>query len=83
VGDDLPDCTPDEMWEKPAVWAIRKVGGVRAKSLHSTEEEAVGILEELGKGYEMEHRPGERTRCENFCQVNTYCQQYRDYQEEK
>jgi len=80
---DLPDCTPEEMWEKPAVWAIRKVGGVRAKSLHGTEEEAIGMLEELGKGYEMEHRPGERTRCENFCQVNTYCQQYRDYQEEK
>jgi hypothetical protein len=76
---DLPDCTPEEMWEKPAVWAIRKVGGVRAKSLHGTEEEAIGMLEELGKGYEMEHRPGERTRCENFCQVNTYCQQYRDY----
>jgi hypothetical protein len=81
--EDIPDCTPDEMWEKPAVWAIRKVGGVRAKSLHGTEEEAVGILEELGKGYEIEHRPGERTRCENFCSVNIYCQQYRDYQEEQ
>lgn len=80
---ELPDCTPEEMWEKPAVWAVRKVGGVRAKSLHSTEEEAVGTLEELGKGYEMDYRPGERTRCENFCQVNTYCQQYRNYQEGK
>jgi hypothetical protein len=81
--EDIPDCTPDEMWEKPAVWAIRKVGGVRAKSLHGTEEEAVGMLEELGKGYEIEHRPGERTRCENFCPVNIYCQQYRDYKEEQ
>ena len=75
---DLPDCTSEEMWEKPAVWAVRKVGGVRAKSLHGSKEEADGMLQELGKGYEIEYRPGERTRCENFCPVNTYCQQYRD-----
>lgn len=77
----LPDCSPDEMWEKPAVWAVRKTGNVRAKSLHDSEESALLALEELGKGYEIEFRAGERTRCENYCLVNTYCQQYRDYKE--
>jgi len=77
----LPDCSPDEMWEKPAVWAVRKTGNVRAKSLHDSEESALLALEELGKGYEVEFRAGERTRCENYCLVNTYCQQYRDYKE--
>jgi hypothetical protein len=79
----LPDCSPDEMWEKPAVWAVRKTGNVRAKSLHDSEESALQALEELGKGYEIDFRAGERTRCESYCLVNTYCQQYRDYKESK
>jgi hypothetical protein len=79
--EDLPDCTPDEMWERPTVWAVKKRGGVRAKSLHEEEAEAQKALESLGKDYEIEVRPGSRTRCENFCPVSTYCQQWRDYQE--
>lgn len=83
TGGNLPDCSPDEMWEKPAVWAVRKTGNVRAKSLHDNEASALQALEELGKGYEIEFRAGERTRCESYCLVNTYCQQYRDYKESK
>ena len=79
----LPDCTPAEMWEKPAVWAVRKVGGKRAHSLYESEDLANAALTELGKGYEIEVRKGERTRCNNFCPVNQYCQQYRDYLEKK
>ena len=81
TGGNLPDCSSEEMWEKPAVWAVRKTGNTRAKSLHDSEESALLALEELGKGYEIEFRAGERTRCENYCLVNTYCQQYRDYKE--
>ena len=81
TGGDLPDCSSEEMWEKPAVWAVRKTGNVRAKSLHDSEESALLALEELGKGYEIEFRAGERTRCESYCLVNTYCQQYRDYKD--
>jgi hypothetical protein len=83
TGGNLPDCSPDEMWEKPAVWAVRKTGNVRAKSLHDNEASALQALEELGKGYEIDFRAGERTRCESYCLVNTYCQQYRDYKESK
>ena len=79
TGGDLPNCTPDEMWEKPAVWAVKKEGGVRAKSLHSSKEEA-----ELAcaKGHTVEHRPGERTRCMRFCQVSKFCGQYQTYLKE-
>ena len=75
----LPDCTPAEMWEKPAVWAVRKVGGKRAHSLYESEDLANAALTELGKGYEIEVRKGERTRCDNFCPVNTWCNQYQTY----
>lgn len=81
AGESLPKCTPDDMWEKPTIWAVRKKGGVRAKSLHGTEAEANAAVEKLGKDYEVELRPGERTRCANFCPVNNYCQQWRDYQD--
>jgi len=80
---DIPDCTPEEMWEKPTTWALKKVGGVRAKSVHDNEDEANDALEKAGKGYEIEVRLGSRTRCESFCPVNTFCQQWRNYQESK
>jgi hypothetical protein len=83
TGEDLPPCTPEEMWEKPTTWAIKKIGGVRAKSVHDTEESMLKALEIAGPAYEIEVRPGSRTRCESFCPVNTYCQQWRDYQESK
>ena len=83
TGEDLPPCTPEEMWERPTTWAIKKVGGVRAKSVHDTEESMLKALEIAGPAYEIEVRPGSRTRCESFCPVNTYCQQWRDYQESK
>jgi len=79
----LPDCTPEDMWEKPAVWAIKKTGNIRAKSLYSSKEHAEEALKELSKEYEIEYRPGERTRCMSYCPVSNWCQQWRDYQEVK
>lgn len=75
----LPPCTPAECWEKPAVYAIKKEGATRAKSLHQTEYEATIALEKAGNGYVMEFRPGERTRCANFCPVSQWCDQYKEY----
>jgi len=76
---DLPDCTPSEMWEKPTTWAIKKKGGIKAKKVYDREDYAVEALKELSDEYEIEVRPGERTRCASFCSVSQYCQQYRDY----
>lgn len=76
---DLPDCTPAEMWEKPTVWAVRKKGNVRAKSLYESEEFANVAIAELGKDYEIDVRQGERTRCNSFCPVAGWCEQYRTY----
>lgn len=76
---DLPNCTPEEMWEKPTVWAVKKKGNIRAKALYESEALATAALEQYGKDFEIEVREGERTRCANFCPVSQYCQQYRDY----
>ena len=77
----LPECTPAEMWEKQTTWALRKTGNIRAKSLHDTAEAAQEALEAAGKGFEIEVRKGERTRCANFCQVSAMCDQYKTYLE--
>lgn len=83
TGSDLPECSSSEMWEKQTVWAVRKTGSVRAKAICVREEDAKAMVEELGKGYEIEVRPGERTRCANFCQVRDFCNQWKEYNSSK
>lgn len=82
---DMPECTPDEMWERPTSYAVKKDGNVRAKSVHDTREAADTALaaatEKAKKGekFLIEVREGGRTRCESFCQVAPYCQQHQAY----
>ena len=79
--EELPPCTPEEMWEKPTTYALKKKGGVRAIKVYETMEDAERACDE--KIHEIEVRLGSRTRCESFCPVNNYCQQWRDYQESR
>jgi hypothetical protein len=75
--DTLPECTADEMWEKPTTYAVKKDGGVRAKSVHLTKEDAEKAMPP--KGYIIEVREGDRTRCSSFCSVSKFCDQYQTY----
>ena len=92
--DELPECTPDEMWEKPEAWALQRVGSTRASKLYRAE--AVGkdvaiaaataamelknkTIGKKEKPYEVEHRPGERTRCQSFCSARSFCSQWKEY----
>ena len=83
TGEVLPLCTAGEMWEKPTTYAVKKEGAARAKSVHAEKEEAEEALDKAGKGYILEVREGERTRCANFCPVSEFCDQYQAYLEEK
>lgn len=82
---EMPECTPEEMWEKQTLYALKKDGNVRAKSVHETREAAETALaaatEKAKKGekFLIEVREGGRTRCESFCQVAPYCQQHQAY----
>lgn len=85
VGSDIAECTPEEMWEKPEYFAVKKDGGVRAKSVHEKREDAERALAQAnekakkGETFLIEHRPGARTRCEGFCQVAAFCSQHKKY----
>jgi hypothetical protein len=81
--EDLPPCTPAEMWEKPTSYAVMKEGNKRATSVHATEEDAHEALKTVKGKAEVVIRPGERTRCETFCSVNKFCSQYQTYLKEK
>ncbi len=76
----LPECSSEEMWERPATFAIIKKGNVRATKVHTTAEEAIKHLASLGANYEIEKRPAERPRCENYCPVSSKCRQFLDWQ---
>jgi len=71
---ELPLCSDEEQWAKPTVYAVMKEGRKSALKLCSSEEEARTLLDE--KGTYLQVRPGEKTRCESYCQVRDFCEQY-------
>jgi len=76
--DDIPPCTPEERWEKPTVYAVMKNGSKRAFKLVDTAEEAEKIALDKGKDYAVEKRPGESTRCLDYCSCSEFCNFYRN-----
>jgi hypothetical protein len=77
----MPECTPEEMWEKPTTYAIMKAGGVRAKKVCNTLSEAENFVVTKYPDHHIETREGGRTRCESFCQAAPFCKQYQAYKE--
>lgn len=74
TGSELPECSSEERWEKPSVWAVKKTGNRRAIKLYDNEPAAKA---DLLAGQEIEFRRGEPTRCTaNWCRVNAWCSQY-------
>ena len=71
----LPECTADERWERPAVYALHKIGNKRATKLYAAENEAAQALKETGPGHEIQHRPAEQRRCLDYCQALPFCDQ--------
>jgi len=80
----LPYCTPEETWEKPTTYAIMKAKNKRATKVTDDEHEA-GILLAYYRDkhpkdkFKIVERKGKRTRCEDFCAVSYFCNQYNEY----
>jgi hypothetical protein len=78
----LPQCTDEEVWAKPNTWAVKKRGNVKALRVYNNELEATQHLANLAtepNKLEMEFRPGERPRCESYCSVAQWCQQFQQW----
>ena len=78
-GEELPFCTDEERWKRQDKWALMKEGRKSAVKLYDSSEEANEALKE--KHY-VEHRPGEAIRCNNYCPVKDWCDQFKREVEE-
>lgn len=75
--DQLPECTPDERWAKPAKWAVKKAGNKKATKLWDSEQEACDDADARtaadSKNYVVEYRPGEDGKCDSYCSAHAFC----------
>jgi hypothetical protein len=76
----LPQCTEEERWAKPAVYAVKKKGGKRADALFDSKAAAEAHASMRGPDYSIEFRPGQSTRCEDYCPVSEFCEQFKKTQ---
>lgn len=78
--EDLPHCTEKDMWAKDNVYAVMKDGRKKAVRLFDTHKEAALYIAENGfQNHTITTRPGERTRCQKFCNCSSFCNQWKDY----
>ncbi len=80
---DLPECDDEERWARPDKYALKtNATSVRARKLFDTEVDAVTWAYEnkMKKGWVVDHRPGVNIRCENYCLVSEYCEQFQALQ---
>lgn len=66
------ECSEEERWYSGTTFALLKVGGKRAKKVSPTREE----LGEVPPDHIVEERPGVNRRCEGYCEVAPFCEQY-------
>jgi hypothetical protein len=70
---DIPPCQPEERWEKPSKFAVKKEGRVKAVRVFDTQEEAEQKLAELGANHYIERREGESLKCAHYCLCSSFC----------
>jgi len=90
-----PLCTPKECWERPSVYALMKKDRKSALRLMESEAELIvwaaakghtkpapeGQKHELKTGFFIDFRKGERIRCERYCDVSPFCEQFKEWME--
>lgn len=75
-------CTPEETWERPATYAVKKPGNKRATKLCLTMGEARELITQLGTSMDIEVRPAERPRCADYCRCAPFCDQWKAFQKD-
>ena len=80
--DKLPYCTPEERWEKKTTWAVMKEGRKSALRVFDKAEDAYTHEQEtvMLKTW-VEQRLGESTRCEHYCHLQKFCNQFKEIKE--
>lgn len=75
---DYEPCSDEDRWAKPTTYAVMKTGRKSALKLCQSQDEADAWMADNAdkKATHIDVRPGEQTRCENYCAVAPFCPQY-------
>ena len=75
-----PVCSSEERWTRPDQYAVMKKGKKAALRLLSSQEDAKKYMEQKNmldnKDFSIVHRKGKDVRCEEYCNVNKFCDYY-------
>ena len=77
---DLPECDDDERWAKPDKFALMPTAkSVRARKLFDSRVDATtwAAANNMKPGFVVDHRKGANVRCENYCPVSEWCEQFK------
>jgi len=77
---DLPECTDDERWAKPDKYALMpNANSARARKLFDSRSAATlwAAANSMKPGWVIDHRKGANVRCENYCPVSEWCEQFK------
>lgn len=69
LSEDYGCCSDKERWAKPPKFALMKEGRKTAVKLYDSQGDCEKAVEENGKGFYMESRSGEDTKCDKYCVV--------------
>ena len=74
----LPLCSDEERWYSGSKYAVMKTGRKSALRVLGSQEDAEKWMEDNSDkgGTNIEFRPGENKRCENYCSVCEKCEQF-------
>lgn len=80
----LPECTPLERWARDEKWAVMKEGREKAVRLYDNQLDAThhAAGDQSGK-LSVVHRPAINIRCEDYCAVAEWCEQFKQLKNEK
>ena len=83
----LPFCDDEERWAKPDKYALMpNANSARARKLFDSRVAAFTWAKDpankVKDGWIVDHRVGANTRCENYCIVSEYCEQFQGLGEE-
>lgn len=74
--DDLPDCTPKELWAGVDTWALVKIGNKRATKICDSLADAEAYKNLHSSDLTIRLRPGKVKRC-GYCPVHNHCSQHK------
>lgn len=74
----LPECSPEEMWQKATTYAVMKEGRKTAVRVFDSYKLAEGVMLDMDTKHYILERPGENVRCKDYCSVNKWCNRYQE-----